>query len=323
MPPLPDPINHTVNSIYDALAAKGRKGDSRGVPMSDVANECERAIWYKLRWACEPEKIDGQKQRRFDTGLIEEERLLDNLEAAGATVERVDPATGRQFTVSLANGWLRGKMDGRALGVVEAPKTPHVVECKSHNDRSFKELLKQAPPKGEGLKRSKPDHYAQCQSYMHAQGLSRCLYLAVNKNTDELYAERIEYDVGYALTIEAKVSRIVHTDRAPTRLHDDPKSKSAFACGWCSALSICHEGQWARRNCRTCIAAQFEDGAEVRCTLSGRVLSYTEQQSGCPQHRYLPSLVPGEQVDADLASRTITYQLPNGTQWVDGGRDAA
>ena len=59
----------------------------------------------------------------------------------------------------------------------------HVVETKSHKEKSFKELVKHNPlGGGEGLKKSKPDHYAQCQSYMHAQGLSRCIYLAVNKH---------------------------------------------------------------------------------------------------------------------------------------------
>ena len=32
------------------------------------------------------------------------------------------------------------------------------------------------------------------QIYMHLLGLKRALYLAKNKNTDELYSERIKYD---------------------------------------------------------------------------------------------------------------------------------
>lgn len=308
---LPPSINHTVDAIYSALAKRSNHSDSRGVPMSDVANECERAIFYKLRWACAPETIDGQKQRRFGTGLREEERLLNDLEAAGVEVERTDPATGQQFRLELANGWLRGKIDGRAVGVIEAPKTVHVVECKSHNERSFRELVKKK------LKDGKPDHYAQCQAYMHALSLTRCLYLAVNKNTDELYAERVEYNAGFALTLEAKVARIVSSDRAPAKLHDDPTAKAAFKCGWCPALSICHEGAWPRRNCRTCLSASLEDGAEVRCTLKDRLLSYDEQQKGCGEHRYLPSLVPGELQDADPAKRVIVYRLHDASEWRD------
>jgi hypothetical protein len=312
MPELPEPIPHTIEAIYKALAATARGSDSRGVPMSDVANECERAIWMKLRWACPPEEITGQKQRRFGTGLREEERLLDDLVAAGIQVERVDPATGTQFRVELANGWLRGRMDGRATGIPEAPKTMHVVEIKTHNDRSFKDLIKKK------LQASKPDHYAQCQAYCHAEHLTRCLYLAVNKNTDELYAERVEYNAVYALQLEAKVSRIVNSDRAPPRLFEDPTAKNAYPCGWCSAFAQCHEKAFARRNCRTCISASFEDGANVRCAFFNKILSYDEQQRGCDNHLYLPSLVPAEQIDASEADRTITYRLVSGETWMDG-----
>lgn len=315
MPILPQPISHTVEAIYAAIAARNHGGDSRGVPMSDAVNDCERATWYRLRWAANPEVIDGQKQRRFETGFREEDRLLDDLEAAGFQVERIDPATGTQHQVELASGWLRGRMDGTVLGLPEAPKTVHVVECKSHNDRSFKELVKHAPPIGEGIKKSKSSHYAQCQSYMYGKGLTRCLYLAVNKNTDELYVERIEFDAGFALTLEARIERLRRTDRAPAKLHDDPKAKAAFACGWCPALSICHEGAWARINCRTCLRASFEDGAEVRCTKTGEVLTWPEQQLGCPSHRYLPDFVPGEQID--VAGEVIVYRLADGTEWRD------
>jgi hypothetical protein len=315
MPEIPTAIPHTVEAIYSAIAAKARGGDSRGVPMSDVANDCERAIWYKLRWAAEPEKIDGLKESIFETGRRWEDRLLDDLERAGVLVERIDPATGKQFSVELAMGWLRGKMDGRALDIPEAPKTLHVVETKSHKEKSFKELVKHAPPKGEGLKKSKPDHYAQCQSYMHAHSLTRCLYLAVNKNTDERYVERVEYDPAYALQLEAKVSRVVRSDRAPSRLHDDPKSKAAFACGWCPVLGLCHEKAWARINCRTCLHASLEDGANVRCTRSGEIRTYPEQQAGCPSHRWLPDLVPAEQVD--VQGEDIVYRLEDGSLWVD------
>lgn len=316
MAELPEAISHTVDAIYRALAPKRANGDSRGVPMSDVANPCERAVWYRLRWSAPPEQIDGLKESIFETGRRWEDRLLDDLERAGVEIERLDPATGKQFTVALAGGWLRGKLDGRAMGIPEAPKTLHVVECKSHKEKSFKDLVKHNPLSGgEGLKKSKADHYAQCQSYMHAQGLSRCLYLATNKNTDERYAERVEYDVTYALQLEAKVERVRRTDRAPAKLHDDPKAKSAFSCGWCPALGLCHEGQWARINCRTCLHSEFLDGAEVRCAKLGTIRSYNEQQQGCPSHRWLPSLVPAEQIDVN--GENIVYRLADGAIWQD------
>lgn len=315
MPDLPDPFPHTVDAIYRAIASRVRGGDSLGVPASSAVSECERATWYAFRWAAPREEITGQKERLFETGRREEERLLDNLEDAGVIVERTDPATGKQWRIELANGWLRGKMDARAYGVPEAPKTEHVVEVKSHKDKSFRELLKHAPPKGDGLLRAKQDHFAQCQFYMHASGIKRCLYLAVNKNDESLYAERLEYDAAFCIAIEARVARIVASDRAPSRLHDDPNTKAAFACQWCPALAICHEGAFARRNCRTCLSIEFRDGAVAHCTLHERDLSYNDQQTGCGDHLYLPDLVPGEQIDA--GDRWVKYILSN-EEWIDG-----
>jgi hypothetical protein len=313
MPELPTPISHTVEAIYAAIERKARGSDSRGVPMSDAANECERAIWYRLRWASPPEHIDGLKERNFETGRRAEDRILDELGTGGAgfQVERFDPATGRQFAIELASGWLRGRMDGTVAGLPEAPATLHVVEIKTHKEKSFKELLKHRD-----LRAAKPDHFAQCQSYMHGRGLTRCLYLAENKNTGELYAERVVYDAAYALALEAKIERIRSTDRAPPRLHENPKAKAAFACAWCPAFGVCHDGAWARINCRTCLHADLIDGGVTRCTKSGEALTWQQMQAGCASHRYLPDLVPGEQID--VADGNIVYRLADGSTWVDG-----
>jgi hypothetical protein len=311
---LPEPISHTVLAIYLAYEKNAWQGDSLGVPISQAANDCSRAVWYQLRWCSSPrqENEPGRKESIFATGRYWEERLLDDLEAIGCQVERLDPTTGQQFRVALASGWLRGKLDGQVLGLPEAPKTLHVVETKSHGSKSFKELTKKK------LKEGKPDHYAQCQLYMHAQSLTRCLYYVVNKDTDERYTERVEYDHAFAVRLEAKVYRIVKQDSAPPRLFEDVTAKAAFPCQWCPSKPQCHEGAFARKNCRTCISSSFRDGAIVYCELHEKELSYKEQQAGCPSHLFLPSLVPGEQTDANEKDRWVKYKMKDGSEWVDG-----
>lgn len=312
MPALPPPLSHTALAMDAAIIARARNGDSRGVPMSAAVNACDRAIWYQLRWSAPPEEPAGPRQRRFRTGEAYEHWLLGDLATAGVTVWTIDETTGQQFRIELADGWLRGKVDGVAQGVPEAPAAAHVIECKSHNERSFKELVKK------GVREAKPEHYAQCQLYMHGLSLTRCLYLAANKNTDEIHAERIEYDPVFCLAIEARIARIVETDRAPARAHDDITSKAAFACAWCPSKGLCHEGQFARFNCRTCLYAELQPGANVRCTKLEKGLSYDEQQAGCPAHRYLPDLVPGDQVDV-VGDDVVVYRMKDGREWRDGG----
>lgn len=314
MAELPEPLSHTVAAMDAAIVAQARDFDSRGVPMSAAVNECDRAIWYGLRWAAPPEKPEGARQRRFRTGQAYETWMLADLTAAGIAVWTVDDSTGRQFSVELAHGWLRGKVDGVAEGIPEAPKTTHVVECKSHNEKSFKDLVKK------GLRDAKPDHFAQCQLYMHGLGLTRCLYVAANKNTDEIHAARVEYDATFCIAIEARIERIVAAKRPPAKAHDDPTSKAAYACAWCPAKLICHEGQFARHNCRTCLHATPQDGANWHCERWDKPLSYQDQQTGCPAHLYIPELVPAEeQIDVDEIAGTVTYRMKDGSIWVDGG----
>ena len=47
------------------------------------------------------------------------------------------------------------------------------------------------------------------QAYMHLAGIDRAFYLAVCKDTDELYQERIHHDAEAGLRILAKAERIV------------------------------------------------------------------------------------------------------------------
>ena len=307
---IPEPLNHTVIAIWNAYEKTDQgSSDNGGIPVSTCAHECDRNIWYALRWAARSERFDGVKLRRFATGNIEEERLLDDLRNTGAIVEATDPATGSQFRIALADGWLRGKADAVASNIVEAPKTQHVIECKSHNEKSFKELQKKK------LKEGKVDHYAQCQLYMAGLQLTRCLYLAVNKNTDEIYAERIEYDSAYANRLINRAQRIVASNKAPGKISEDP---AFYLCQWCFANTVCHHHAFARKNCRTCLSLSLLPNYIAYCTFWERELDFDAQQKGCEQHLYLPDLVPGEQTDANLSKRTVTYTLHDNSTWVDG-----
>lgn len=312
MASLPPPISHTLSAIDAAYVATARDGDSMGVPMSSVGHACDRYLWYLFRWAAEREAPNGQRQRIFKTGQIYERRVLDDLRAIGCDVLEIDETTGQQFRVELANGHLRGKVDGITTGIPEAPAVEHVVEIKSSNERTFKEIVKK------GVQEAKFEHYVQCQMYMHGTGIHRAIYICANKNTDELHCERVKYDPALCLSLVARVERIVSADTPPQRLHDDPGNKAAFACGFCPARLQCHEGAFARINCRTCCHSTAHDGPKWTCDRHGQLLSYGDQQAACGDHVFLPGTVPGAQVDADPTAGTITYQMNDGSSWVDG-----
>lgn len=321
MAELPPPNSATLDAIYGAYESKRSSEWFGSLGMSSLGNECDRAIWYSWRKASAPESLDGRKARLFQTGHREEARLIDDLRRAGLRVFDTDAATGKQFKVSDYGGHLSGRLDGKCIGVKEAPSTWHVLEAKTHNEKSFKSLVK------DGVEKSKPGHFAQMQLYMHYESaLDRSLYIAANKNDEGLYVERVRYDPSKALPIIARVERILQAARPPAKLHEDPTSKAAFACGWCPSRAICHEGEFARSHCRTClhctpILDAANDRAPWRCDLHGRELSQQDQQAGCPAHLFIPDLVPGRQIDADPDTGTVTYAMDDGTTWTDGALD--
>lgn len=314
MADLPEIQSQTELAIDAAWVAAEEGYESIGLSIGSLATECERALWYGFRHVSQTEVFTGQKLRIFRTGHLQELEIIADLKRAGISIRDIDPETGSQYRVRLLGGHVRGKTDGEGEGFPEAPVTTHLVEAKSHKQSSFLELIRK------GVAVSKPLHYGQCQTYMHGRGLTRCVYLAKNKNDERYYIERLEYDAAYCLTLLGRAERVIASNGAPAKLHEDPKAKAAFGCGFCDHRAVCHEGAWARRHCRTCIhaTAELDGDASWTCARHLKDLTYDEQQAGCPNHLYTPSLVAGTQTDADEAGEWIEYLMRDGSVWRDG-----
>ncbi|WP_316207291.1 hypothetical protein [Bradyrhizobium sp. SZCCHNR3118] len=310
--------NLTTEAIYAAYAkARGQAWDSMGISISLLGDECERALWYNFRWASKPEEITGLKAITFETGDIEETRLLNALRMIGCEVDDVDQR-GKQYRASAISGHVRGKMDGKVLGLPEAPKTWHVVECKSMKD-TYWEKIKKLNSVRDGYY----THWVQLNTYCHLFGFERGLYICRNKNTGEVYSERIYTDHVEAIRLLQRAERIIKYANPPIKLHNDPKAKAAFKCRtMCSHKGICHDGEFARVSCRSCLHAtpeMFGDAA-WSCARWGKPLTLAEQKAGCPAHLFIPSLVPGEMVDSNEEEEWVLYTLRDGREWRDGSK---
>jgi hypothetical protein len=306
MPPIPPTISATVRAIYSAYQANARPSyDPWGISVGDADHDCSRALWYTFRWVTPLEVHSGQQLRLFETGNIQESRLVSDLQSIG--VEVYD----QQDKIRLISGHVRGKCDGKGMGIPEAPRTPHLLEFKSSNEKNMRLLEKKK------VKEAKPLHYAQCQLGMHAFGLTRCLYLAVCKDDDRLYSERLEYDFEYCTRLLAKLQRVIDAEEPPPRIADKPDD---FRCMFCKHKAVCHEAAMPRVNCRTCIYATPEHGGDAHwsCARFAKPLSIDEQREACPAHLNIPALVPGEQVDCSEEEEWIEYRLASGEIWRDG-----
>lgn len=305
MAAIPKPVSSTVQAIYKAYEDANEHYDSLGISVGVAGTECDRALWFVFRWACEPEKVDGRKVSIFRTGDAWEERLVRDLEAIGVDVY------GQQDRMRLLAGHVRGKRDGAGVGVPEAPKKEHLFEFKSSKASDFRDIVKR------GVKDSKPLHYAQCQLGMHYFGLERCLYLVVNKDTDERHSERIHYDLEYCAKLLARLEWIIEMDEPPARLCT---KRDDFRGMFCRQAEVCWGEEWPRATCRSCLHStpEMTGNAHWSCARWCKPLSVDEQKAGCEAHLFIPAVVPGEQIDVDEERETVTYRLASGEVWVDG-----
>ena len=282
---------------------------------SVIGNPCARAIWYTFFWAKRPQ-VDARMLRLFARGQREEIALSSVLARAGITFHGTDPATGRQFAFVDLDGYVGGSMDGCAVGIPDDPETWHVVEFKTHNEKSFNGLSKH------GVKQSKPEHYTQMQLYMHWSGMAKALYVAVCKNTDRLHLEIVDYDMAYANDVLNQVKSIISKpDSPPEKLSLDP---AFYACKLCQFAPICHGAEVPEPTCRSCCAVTMVGDGKWACKgVTDLIpLPYSAQLQGCKSHVYIPTLLQGIAPAVDSsgsdAQTWVEYRNEDGATWRNG-----
>lgn len=184
----------------------------------------------------------------------------------------------KQFKIKDYMGHLKGSTDGRVRGMPFIEKyglTPQewlLLEFKTHGLKSFEALVK------DKVKIAKPEHYTQMNVYMHHQGLRAALYMAVNKNTDDLHTEIILYDQEEALAALEKACEIINTKTPPKKIG---RNASAFACKFCDYRGICHLGVEPLFNCRTCQHSIPTKDGRFHCTKWKALIPEDVEAEGC------------------------------------------
>lgn len=312
MAALPERENTTVRAIDAAVEASADGPFREHLGASIIGRECERELWYSFRWTTDT-RHSGRLLRLFARGHLEEQRFTQYLRAVGCTVLAEDEGSGAQYTFSDCDGHMGGSMDGAVKGLIEAPKTWHVLEYKTHGDKSFRDLSRK------GVQASKPEHYAQMQLYMHWSGMERAYYLGVNKNDDSLYGERIHYDKATAEALIAKGRRIIASDRPLERISADP---AFYKCKFCDHSDACHGTAVPPPTCRSCAHASPVPGG-WRCEHHGRDLDKQAQLAGCTDHAYIPPLLANWAKPIDAIGGCTEYETPDGRRFLNGPGTAA
>jgi len=243
---------------------------------SIIGHDCQAYAWNVFRWL-KFEEFSGRMYRLFNRGHEEEKRFVRWLVGIGFEVREFDPVTKKQYRILGAKGHFGGSLDAM-MKPPERYNIPvdHIIwlgEFKTHNEKSFAKLAGPKPhytqidapgarAGGQGVQKSKPQHYRQMCSYGRAYSFTWGLYCAVNKETDELYFEIVELDWNQADDLFRKAESIVFSQVRPSKI---AMTETFFDCKYCTFAGLCHRDEMPTKNCRSCKYAFPVEDANWHC----------------------------------------------------------
>lgn len=226
------------NKIQEALTRGEIDQEIREyLGMSMIGHPCLRFLQYYLKMSYKT-SISKRIKRLFNVGHDSEPIIIKSLEEIGAII------TDTQLELIGFAGHWKGHIDGNVINLPACEKTLHLLEMKTHNDKSFKDLIRNK------VRVSKPMHYAQVQRYMGGQGLKRALYVAMNKNDSTYYTERIYFDQEYYDGLLCKEQAIIFAEELLPRIGTG--KITWHECRFCDAKDVCFGLKEPEKNCRTC-----------------------------------------------------------------------
>ncbi len=292
---------------------------------SQIGRECAQELWLQYHWATIP-SFEPKILRLFNRGHCEEARFLALLAITGIQLW-YETEDGGQIKFSDWHKHFGSALDGIAKGIPDIdPSIPVYSEFKTHNEKSFTKLagsletikgIRQRTEPG-GVLATKKEHYVQCQICMHNMQLPATIYIAVNKNTDELYAEIFNYDPGFAASYTERAGKIIFSSEALPKIS---QRKSWWECKFCNQKEVCHGNTAPEINCRTCChstPSTVGDGS-WSCALSQpEILQEETQFTGCGQHVYNPHMLNKVQYHGPGQNGSIDITLQDGERILQG-----
>lgn len=263
-------------AIDAVIESRQGKGFRNHLGASIIGKPCARQIWYTFRWFKQSQH-GARLLRLFDRGNLEEARFVGWLRAAGVEVRELDPITGKQFRISDHDGHFGGSLDAEMRDLPDWEPHDEWIngEFKTHSNKSFEDLKKK------GVEKAKHEHFVQMQVYMHKRGTPASLYLAINKDNDEIYTELVFYQREIGEMYVDRAGKIIYAGAPPPRINDSP---AFWLCRFCEYSDICHHDAQPAMNCRSCVHSRPVADAGWHCTRYDYPLSETNQHRGCATH---------------------------------------
>tara|TARA_R110000851_G_scaffold301208_1_gene457539 strand:- start:3633 stop:4502 length:870 start_codon:yes stop_codon:yes gene_type:complete len=263
----------------DQIMASEKPRYSNGIGMGELGGECKRRLWYKFRWA-KLESPDALSQRRFADGHASEDIMASRLRLVKGVNLSTHTPSGGQHGFSHFGGHLKGFLDGKIIGIKEAPKTKHVWEHKCVNEAKWRKLKKLVDTIGEknALREWDDNYFVQAIEYMYFEGFTRH-YLTVNTpGSRDHFSVRTDADDVEARWNLEKCEDIIFGEGLPGKAATNP---SKFVCKFCPFKDQCHKGADMMVSCRTCKHSKPTYEGKWYCNQYKKNIPLEHQKTGC------------------------------------------
>lgn len=271
-----------LENVDEAAYGEPRQRSWRLGP-SSLDTDCDRAVWYQFRWVLPADS--GRTPRMLR--LLEHGRIMEDQYAGllaklkGFQLWTVDPnakpsAKNKQFGGRSVGDHVGFYLDGICHLPPEYPELGFMpVEFKTAGTGRMFTLTK------EDVRVGKSEHYDQMSYYGLKYQMHYGLYMAMNKNDDDLTLQVVELDWGKAEAMDRRMTDIIRSQKPPTRIKENA---TYFVCKMCKSHAVCHQGAAYLKNCRSCEYGEPIPGGQWTCNLRSATIPRDVVTVGCDQY---------------------------------------
>ena len=235
---IPEQEDPTLAAMKAIIAEKENSKPRRSyLGASLIGNPCPRQIWYTYK-DYKPEPHSARTAMRFEDGHRTEDLTAERLRLVPGIELWTHDENGNQFGFSAFDGKFKGHCDGIINGLLQAPKTTHIWEAKSCEEKKYNEFHKAKTKYGEkqALKNWNENYYIQAQLYMHYMKLDRHYTTVALAGGRDYNSCRTEYNDATALWAIERAEKIINAKAPPARINEKP---DFYICRWCEFKDIC------------------------------------------------------------------------------------
>lgn len=251
---------YVINAAIDAalMAKRAAEPVRTYLGASAIGDPCERKLQYSyMRVPIDPgRELTARALRIFATGHAAEDVTAAAMEAgapggegmfrditakwmtdAGFKLERFLP-NGKQIGFTAMGKKFGGHIDGKITGgpAIAGLHYPCGWEHKALNTKNWSKIKKH------GLKESSPVYYGQIQIYEGYLEIDQFIFTALNKNTQELHHEIINFVPRDAQALSDKAVRIIQHAETEQLLGRVAPNSDYYLCKFCDWQKRC----WTR-----------------------------------------------------------------------------